>query len=340
MNRIHWVLILWLILAFSTLFQMFAYGYFKEYDYDLIDYLITPLSSMLTGIILFFLVILPVFDKTAGWKMLKRFLILGGLGVVYSFIFILILHLFPILFYENPSDYGESVFGFFVADFHNVLKNYLFQIAILFAFEYISKETNFITRQKNLEIELNQTRLQLLKSQLQPHFLFNSLNSVVSEIDVNKKNAQEMLINLSDILRITLDSDFMESVTLKEELEIIKKYLSIEKIRYEDQLIYDINVSDEAMNLKVPKLILQSIVENSIKHGFRGIQRSVEIRIEADFQQNIILVKNNGAELNLELNFRTGLTNVRERLKIFTGQENIFEIYQEGEWVVNKINLE
>lgn len=339
MSRIHLVLILWFLLAILTLFQMFTFEYFEKYQYEWIDYLVTPLASMFTGIGLFFLMILPIFDKTSAWKKRHRFLILSVLGIAYSVIFILILHLFPMLFYENATNYKQSIFGFFVADFHNVVKNYLFQIAILFVFEYVLNETKFVISQKNLEIELNQTKLQLLKSQLQPHFLFNALNSVVAEIDNKPKNAQEMLINISDVLRVTLDSDFMEAVTLKEELDIIKKYLSIEKIRYEDQLIYEIQVSDEELNLKVPKLILQAIVENAIKHGFKRMDKALQIHITASFQEKAIYVKNNGANLTSEMNYRTGLTNVSERLKIFTKNEKAFELYQEGEWVVNKIRL-
>lgn len=340
MKRIHLILALWLLLAISTWFQMFVFEYAGKYDYKLIDYLVRPLASMATGIGLFFVMILPVFDKTSQWNRFNRFLALAALSILYPIVFILVLHLFPILFYENPSDYKKSIFGFFVADFHNVLKNYLFQIAVLFVFEYVRKETKSITRQKNLEIELNRTRLQLLKSQLQPHFLFNALNSVVAEIDTCPNKAQDMLINISDILRVTLESDFMEPVSLAEELNIIEKYLSIEKNRYEDQLLYEIHVSEEAMRLQVPKLILQAIVENAIKHGFRGMENGITLKIEASSEHKTIYIKNNGAKLNRKPDYNTGLTNVSERLKIFTGMENAFEIYQEEQWVVTKISLQ
>lgn len=339
MNRVHWVLILLGILAISTLFQMFTFSYFEKYNYAGLDYFITPSASLITGILLFFVLVLPVFDWTSNKKKFNRFLILGLAGILYSIIFILILHLFPVLFYENPSDYKRSVFGFFVADFHNVIKMYLFQIAILFVFEYLSKEKKIITQQKNLEIELNQTKLQLLKSQLHPHFLFNAMNSVVSEIDTEPRKAQEMLIHLSEILRTTLDSNFMESTTLKEELEILKKYLSIEKMRYEDQLNFEINLSEEDHKIRLPKLILQPLIENAIKHGFRGIQNSIKIIIEMDQNQKNLLIKNNGAYLGNEISMGTGLTNVKERMKIFTGKENSFEIYQDGNWVINQLNV-
>ncbi|SMC41244.1 sensor histidine kinase [Moheibacter sediminis] len=338
MNRVKWVLILWLILAVSTFFQLFAVEYSGRYDYQLIDYMITPLGTMFNGVLLFFLMVLPFFDVTSKYSNFKRILFLCLFGVFYAFVFILTLHLIPHVFYPNPSDYKESVFSFIVGDFHNVLKNYLFQIAILYAFEFIGKERNSINQQKNLEIELNQTKLQILKSQLQPHFLFNALNSVVAEIDENKQKAQEMIVNLSDILRTTLNSNFEIPITLEEEISTIKKYLSIEKTRYEEQLDYEIKISPEASKMKLPSLILQPLVENSIKHGFKGFNNSLKIIIEADEGEKSVFVKNNGAKLTSQIH-QIGLNNVAERMEIFTGNKNSFQIYQEGEWVINKILL-
>lgn len=338
MSRIKWVFVLWLILAISTFFQLLMVEYFGKYDYELSDYLITPLASFTTGILLFFAMVLPVFDSIKNLSIVKRILILSFFGFIYSLTFILILHLFPLIFYANPSDYKESVFGFIVADFHNVLKNYLFQVAILFVFEYISNESNLIKKQKNLEIELTHTKLQILKSQLQPHFLFNALNSVVAEMDDNKQKAQQMLIHLSDILRTTLNSDFSVPVSLGEEIKTIEKYLEIEKIRYEEQLEFEINLSSEALKWKVPSLILQPLIENAIKHGFKGLRNSIQIIIEVDFENEFVIVKNNGTPLLNKIS-QIGLNNVSERMEIFTGNKNSFEIYQEGNWVINKIKL-
>lgn len=338
MNRVKWILVLWIILAVSTFFQLLMVEYFGHYDYQLMDYLVTPLASLVTGVLLFFVMVLPLFDVIKNLPVVKQIFFLSILALAYSLAFILILHVFPHIFFPNPSDYRESVFGFIVADFHNVLKNFLFQIAILYVYEYISKETKLIKEQKDLEVELNQTKLQILKSQLQPHFLFNALNSVVAKIDENKMKAQEMLVNLGDILRVSLNSDFLNPVSLKEEIVFIEKYLSIEKIRYEEQLEYSINFSAHDLKMKVPGMILQPLIENSIKHGFKGINGQLKIILEGNAEEGIVIVKNNGSSLKREV-FQIGLSNVAERIRIFTGNENAFQIYQEGNWVVNKIML-
>jgi two-component system LytT family sensor kinase len=339
MNRVHWILILWVILALSTLLQMITYRYFEDYEYSLLDYFVNPSASLMTGILLFFMYLRPLFDLSANLGLVNRILILTVVGIIYSFLFILIMHLFPQIFYENSSNYWDSIKGFFVSNFHNVLKNFLFQIALLFAFEYLSKETKLMRQQKNLEVQLNQTKLELLKSQLHPHFLFNSLNSVVSEIDENKKNAQEMIIHLSDILRETLDSDFSQSIRLEEELALIGKYLAIEKIRYEDQLTYSFQMDKEALNWKIPKLILLPLVENAIKHGFKGSIPKLHIEISSKSDSPILLIQNNGAKLNSDYQMGAGLQNVVQRMEIYTDKKDSFKIYQENEWIINQIEL-
>ncbi len=336
MNRIRWVLVLWLVLAVSTVLQLVAVEYSGKYDYQLKDYLLTPGSSLVTGIFLLFVFVIPAFDFSSKLKTFQRILLLGFSGIFYSIVFILIMHLFPIVFSENPSDYKESIFGFAVASFHNVIKNYLFQMAILYAYEYINKEKQLFEKQKNLEVELNNTKLQILKSQLQPHFLFNAMNSVVSEIDEDKTKAQEMLINLSDILRTSLNTDFLTPVSLKEEIELIEKYLSIEKIRYDEQLNFEINIDENSKSWKIPSMILQPLVENAIKHGFKELQNPLTIIVEPG--NDAIIIKNNGHSLDSEIH-KIGLNNVSQRMELFTGNKNSFQIFQDGNWVINKIFL-
>jgi len=340
MNRKKLVLILLAVLETVALMQLLIVEIFNPDRYTFQQILISALSGFVTGVLLLFILIIPFFDAMSKYVMKKRILYLGLFGFLYVVVFILTAYIFPSLFlWKSFSNYESAIINYAVSDFNNVLLSYLFQVAILYAHEYITKETRLINKQKNLEIELNQTKLQILKSQLQPHFLFNALNSVVAVIDENKRKAQEMLVNLSDILRTNLNIDFAEQTTLGEEINYLGKYLAIEKMRYENQLDYEIRVSPETAKMKLPALILQPLVENAIKHGFKGIQRELKIIIEADAGQKVIFVKNNGAPLgNVEK--QTGLTNVTERLSIYLPGKEAFEIYREGDWVVNKIILQ
>lgn len=336
MNRISWVILLLLILAISTIMQLAAVEFSDKYDYNGIDYLIIPGSTLVTGLLLLYILLIPVFDYTSRWSTLTRLIILLLFGIFYSIIFILIMHLFPALISDKPSDYQESIINFAYASFHNVIKNYFFQIAILFAYEYIYKEKSLAEKQKNLEIELNNTKLQILKSQLQPHFLFNALNGVVAEMEDNTAKAQEILINISDLLRTSLSTDFLTPIPIKDEIELIIKYLSIEKMRYADQLNFTINMDDDMREKKIPVMILQPLVENAIKHGFKNIEKPLVIII--DIKNNRIMVRNNGCALKQNIP-KIGLQNVTQRMEIFNKNFNSFQIYQDGNWVVNKLEI-
>ncbi|MDT7827110.1 histidine kinase [Pricia sp. S334] len=339
MNRKKMLIALWLFLALVTTAQLILTEIYKPGTFSFFDIVVSPIGSLATGIPLLFLVVIPFFDYTAKYSNRIRMGYLAAFAFVYTTVYILILLLiFTIVYGESFEDYKSGILNFGVGNFHNMFKNYLFQVAILYAYEYISKQADLITAKKDLEIELNQSKLQILRSQLQPHFLFNALNSVVSVIDENKRKAQEMLVSLGDILRTSLNTDFRQLIPLSKELEYLENYLSIEKIRYEGQLHYRVEVGEAASRLKVPSLILQPIVENAIKHGFVGLHRPLQIVVSADAQDRTIIVKNNGAELtDNKGNF--GLRNVRERLSIYYPGQEPFRIYQEGNWTINKINL-
>lgn len=340
MSRKKLVLILLAVLESVALMQLLIVEFFNPERYTFQQIFISTFSGFITGVLLLFVLVIPFFDAVSKYAIKKRIFCLGLFGFLYVVVFILVAYIFPALFlWKSFANYESAIINYAVSDFNNVLLSYLFQMAILYAYEYITKETRLITKQKNLEIELNQTKLQMLKSQLQPHFLFNALNSVVSVIDENKRKAQEMLINLSDILRTTLNTDFIKQATLGEEINYLEKYLAIEKMRYEDQLNYEIQVSAEAVKMELPSLILQPLVENAIKHGFKGIQRELKIVIEANAEQKIVIVKNNGAAYT-DTTQRTGLRNVSERLSICFPEKNAFRIYQKEDWVINEIKLQ
>src|SRR5690606_25442813 len=129
---------------------------------------ISTFSGFITGVLLLFALVIPFFDSVSKYAMKKRIFYLGLFGFLYVVVFILVAYIFPALFlWRSFSNYESAIINYAVSDFNNVLLSYLFQVAILYAYEYIRKETQLVNRQKNLEIELNQTKLQILKSQLQ-----------------------------------------------------------------------------------------------------------------------------------------------------------------------------
>lgn len=144
----------------------------------------------------------------------------------------------------------------------------------------------------NLDAEhtLRQAELIKLRQQLQPHFLFNSLNSINALVVSEPQQARKMIQNLSDFLRGTLKKDENKNVPFSEEINLLKLYLEIEKVRFGHRLTVNFNISDDTLNLKLPALILQPIVENAIKFGLYNVLDKVEISVSAQIKNNLLAI--------------------------------------------------
>ena len=171
-----------------------------------------------------------------------------------------------------------------------------------------------------LEAQAEAARLQALKLQLNPHFFFNSLNSVRALIAEDPDRAQRMVTRLARLLRSTLQVDDVKTVPLEQELSTVRTYLQLEAVRFEDRLQYTIEAGEEALRCSVPYMLVQTLVENGIKHGVAQSKAggcvAVTASVEADCLQ--IRVTNPGHIASEEGG--TGLDNARERLHLLFGE--------------------
>ena len=178
------------------------------------------------------------------------------------------------------------------------------------------------------ERQLAEARLRALSAQLQPHFLFNALNTVASLVHSDPHAAERVVMRLAALMRATTDSTG-ELVPLREELGMLASYLEIEQARFEDRLQVQWTVADEATRALVPHLILQPIVENAVVHGFRPVAGPVTIDIRASREAGVLAltVADSGAGYDgAHARPGVGLTNVRERLAALFGGEAHLEI--------------
>ncbi len=187
-------------------------------------------------------------------------------------------------------------------------------------------------REKSLkEIELKslvtETELKSLKAQINPHFLFNSLNSISALTLTSPDKAHEMIIKLSDFIRYSLKNRDQQFTTLKEELENIKKYLDIEKIRFGKRLVISYTVEDECMETKIPHLILQPLFENAIKYGiYENLEENnIEVKCKKHSLYTEFIIANTFDEnAHTKKGEGLGLNNVRKRLLITFNQPDLF----------------
>lgn len=192
------------------------------------------------------------------------------------------------------------------------------------------------------EASKNEIELKNLRAQLNPHFLFNSLNSIRALVGLNPDQAKEAITQLSFLLRSSINLGKQKLVPLRDELELVKNYLQLEQMRFEERLNVKLNVSDSALGCEIPPLMLQTIVENAIKHGISKTVSGGDIIIIGNKEQNKLelIINNTGklADQNPAEN-GVGLVNSRKRLKLLFGDKANLDISQQGDLVSVKINI-
>jgi signal transduction histidine kinase len=216
-----------------------------------------------------------------------------------------------------------------------------FSIIVLIYYLYIHVEQ--LKEKADNELRLNKlirdSELNLLKSQINPHFLFNSLNSLNALILGNPAQASEMLTALSDYLRYTVLSMRQQMSDLQSEIDNIKRYLSIEKLRFGDRLNYDFHVDDSCLSMKAPSMILQPLLENAIKYSIYESIDKVEVNVDITNDGNYLCIKVSN-DFNPDCVYDktgsgTGLKNIAERLNLFYGNNaSLNTKISEGKFIV------
>jgi two-component system, LytTR family, sensor kinase len=187
-----------------------------------------------------------------------------------------------------------------------------------------------------LKTSINESEAKILRSQLNPHFVFNALNSIRALISENPANAQQSVTQLSNILRNSLLADRRKTVELREEIKTVEDYLALEKIRYEDRLTSDFHIDPQTVYLQMPPMMLQTLVENAIKHGVQKESKGGFVQITTFLENNYvhIHIRNTGNLGDKEASGGFGLKNTARRLELLYGNDSLFRIFQESEAVV------
>lgn len=177
----------------------------------------------------------------------------------------------------------------------------------------------------NREVELN-----ILRSQLNPHFLFNALNSIRALIDENPEKSREAITQLSNILRNILSAQKSKEIHFEDEISIVKDYLSLEKIRYEERLDYSFDIDPRTFHFSIPPLMIQTLVENAIKHGIAKLPKGGKIKIHSRlaYPMWFISIINTGRINHDNKNNGIGIKNTLDRLELLYGNKAHFKLEQ------------
>lgn len=250
----------------------------------------------------------------------------------YSFVFITISNDYILPKFNEKFWYGISfffsflsgflgfLFSFYIGDFFDIritsfVKPYLPYISVIIGFltfliglvlhQFVSMKHRY----EDINAQVLETKIKALENELNPHFLFNALNSISELIYVDKQKAEEATLKLSQFLRNAITNKSLVSVY--DEIEMVKTYLSIENIRFDDNIKLNVKLSEKNENILVPKFSIQLLVENAIKHGYNMDVLNVDIKIDA----KEIIVQNNG-KLTNKVKYGTGLNNLDRRLNL------------------------
>ena len=214
----------------------------------------------------------------------------------------------------------------------------VFQFSIIiFLWELIYFLVHFFENYKKAEIEsyiweaaVKDYELKTLKSQLNPHFMFNALNSIRALIGVDPENAKVAVTKLSNLLRYSLKMERIESVTLQEEIQTVSDYLALEKMRFEERLKYEINIDPATSKIEIPPMMIQTLAENGIKHGISKCTEGGNISITSSINDSRLHINiRNTGQINKEAIMQSsgfGISNTKHRLHLLYGEHASFNI--------------
>lgn len=258
-----------------------------------------------------------------------------GLGAIMYFLRIPIS--FPLRMYSKEVAFDPE----------NIFWGSLYYVIIFFLWSILYFIYNYFERyNKSLKLEAYAREIELnnLKSQLNPHFIFNALNSVRALVDENPEKSKLAINQLSSILRNSLVADKRGLTRFKEELKVVKDYLGLESIRFEERLRTEFIIDPLSTDFLVPPLMIQTLVENGIKHGISRLTEGGLIQIKTVVEKNIlsIQIRNSGRYINgiKRTTGGLGLENTKQRLKLIYGGSASFRILTENDsFVLTEIKI-
>lgn len=325
-------------MGWSSFFSLVIIGNYLENGY------VQPAALQQALIMLFSAVLLTHLHRTliinGKWLNLDItktvYVILLGSGLL-SLLLIGINQLVNMIYDESGLTIQAFLAVFIVYFVVNLIWN-----VIYFAYHFFDKSRKQEMKTLQLESTRNESELLNLKNQLKPHFMFNAMNSIRALVDDDPVLAKQSITQLSNLLRNTLQFGKKKLITLKEELQIVNDYLALEKIRFEERLEYQQDVDESLLNTTLPPLLIQTLVENAIKHGISKKTEGGEVSLHIFRNEDSLQIDiRNVGEYNPDAvtNSGIGLENAKKRLEIIYGDKASFSIGNDNGMVLTRVQI-
>ncbi|CAM3997599.1 sensor histidine kinase [Flavobacterium antarcticum] len=332
-------LIGWMLYVFSTLtFDKLSYGFFEveiwtSSHQNRFNYLIA--EGTLCAILGFLLsyIILYLFEKSIDFSNVKKknvvilVAVFFGVQVLYHILLWPMLDI-PAVYYLDRTFSDQLSFLMKLANipfFFVAFLVWFFVVASYEVFQYLN-----VIKLNKLELEgsLKEAKLNTLKGQINPHFMFNSLNNIRGLVLEDPNKSREMITRLSEMLRFSLLKNDMDSIKLEEEIEVVDNFIAISKIQMEERLQFIKEIEPETLNMKIPPMVIQLLVENAIKHGISNYREGGLVKLTTKISKDnlIIEVQNTGQLTISQESTQLGLKNIKDRISLLYGKEASFKL--------------
>ena len=333
--RVYWItqLVGWLA-YFTVNFFFFSFKNYPSAQDFLFHLLLVPSAILLTHAFRYFII------KNA-WLQKPAFMqIIIGLaaGLILSFVF------FSLRFFFNAIIFGATEKLSNVAFWESVI-NFWFVFFVwsvfYFSFHYIRNYRKAEIQQLKMQASLKEAELDKLKSQLNPHFMFNAMNSIRALIDEDPQKAKLAVTQLSNILRQTLTLERHKLISFNDEMILVQDYLALEKIRFEERLNFSLQIDEASYLYKIPPMLLQTLVENAIKHGISKLTDggivSISTKQVPGKKLQIDIINSGVYQPDTNPQSGYGLQNTRNRLAFVFADNAGFSIANENDLVKTQI---
>jgi LytS/YehU family sensor histidine kinase len=264
------------------------------------------------------------FIKRNGWLRLSMGSLVPRIVVACVFgaiVWMLVMLLVSILVFQSFT-FSEIKPGIAFVTTFNWSATLLIWSLIYFGFHYVESTRKTEVEKWKLEVAVKEAELRALKSQMNPHFIFNCLNNIRGLIVEDPERAQTVVTQLASILRYSLQAGDTETVTLEEELQTVSDYLALEAVRLEERLQVKMDIDPSSLKISVPAMLVQTLVENGIKYGVATLPKGGEISLKSQVDSTALKIQvTNSGQFNDASNGNgVGLKNSRERLKLLFGE--------------------
>jgi len=314
--------IFWILFAVANI-SIAVFGEGEEMAYSIVQVIAFVIPYAVLGSAIWYIIKYSSLEGNNVFRIILAHLVAASI-IVFLWLYVgMVVH--KILQEETIAEFNKSI----GARLFTGYIFYLFFVLFFYAINYYHGFKEKLRNEGKLKSLVKEAELHALKSQINPHFLFNSLNSISSLTMTDPERAQEMVINLSSLMRYSLKHDQEEEVVFKEELANNKLYLQIEKVRFGKKLNPVFDIEDACMKAKIPNMILQPLYENAIKYGVYETTDPVDLITTCKMKKDaleVTIINSYDSGVQSKKGEGIGLRNIRDRLQIIYGNPLLMKV--------------